>query len=98
MDTVAASDALKSRARAIRDEVAGAIRVALAEAAGRPPDDPDAHLASNLLLAIWATAFIHSHEVYRRQDDAAVAKTRFLAVIDQGTTGVMAAMAGTPYA
>ncbi len=98
VETVAASDALTARARAIRDEVADAIKEAFAETASLPRDDPDAHLAGHLLLAIWTTAFLQAHDVYRRQGNAVAAKTRFLAVIDQGTKGVTAAMAGTPYA
>jgi AcrR family transcriptional regulator len=98
VETVAASDALKARARAIRDEVADAIKEVFAETAGRPGDDPNAHLAGNLLLAVWTTAFLQAHDLYRREGNAAAAKTRFLAVIDQGTMGVTAAMANTPYA
>ncbi|MBB5754984.1 TetR/AcrR family transcriptional regulator [Prosthecomicrobium pneumaticum] len=39
--TVAASETLKARARAIRDELAGLVAVELAGAAGHPPAGPD---------------------------------------------------------
>jgi hypothetical protein len=38
-----------ARARAIRDELAQVVMVALAENAGQEATDPDAHLAANLL-------------------------------------------------
>lgn len=96
--TVAASEALKARARAIRDEFAGALARAFADAADSPPADGDARLAGDLVLATWAAAFVQAHDVYRREDDVSAAKARFLAVIDRGLAGVTAAMAGTPYA
>jgi AcrR family transcriptional regulator len=98
VETVKASEALKARARAIRDEVVQSLSEALAEVVGRPPDDPDARLAASLLLATWTVAFAQAHEVFRRDEDAEAAKATFLAVVDRGTDGVAAAMAGTPYA
>lgn len=95
--TVTASEALKARARAIREDVAGALTNVLAEAVGRPPGDPDAQLTSNLLLAIWSTAFIQAHDVYRQSGNVAAAKARFLEVVDRGAAGIATAMAGTAY-
>jgi hypothetical protein len=71
--------------------------VALAESVGREPADPDAQLAASLLLATWSVAFIGAHRTFRRTRSAAKAKTAFLAVVDKGTIGLKAAMAGTPY-
>ena len=98
VETVAASEALKARARAIRDEVAGALSEALASVVDRPADDPDAQLAATLLLATWSVAFAQAHAAYRYSDDAETAKQTFLAVVEKGTKGVAAAMKGTPYA
>lgn len=61
VQTIAASEALKARARAIRDEVVQSIAVTLAVTAGRPEGDPDAHLAANLTLATWTVALTHAH-------------------------------------
>ena len=98
LGTIEASESLKARARAIRDELAQVVTAALSECAGRDPADPDARLAAGLLLATWAVAFIEAHRTFRRTQDTEEAKTVFLALVDKGTLGVKAAMAGTPYA
>jgi AcrR family transcriptional regulator len=96
--TIEGSETLKARARAIRDELAQVVAVALSECAGREPSDPAAHLAAGLLLAIWSVAFIQAHRAFGHRRDAAEAKALFLALVDKGTIGVKAALAGTPYA
>jgi AcrR family transcriptional regulator len=98
VETIAASDALKARARAIRDELAGDLAATLAETAGRPHDDADAHLAAHLILATWGAAFIQSHRLYRETRDPDAAEAMFLRTIDQGSIGVAASMAGTAFA
>lgn len=98
VETVASSDALKARARAIREDVAAALAKVLAEAVGRPPGDPDAQLTSNFLFATWTTAFLQAHDAYRKDGNVAAAKARFLEVVDRGTAGIAIAMAGTAYA
>jgi AcrR family transcriptional regulator len=98
VETIEASEALKARARAIRDEFAQFVTVLLAESVGREPNDPDAHLAAGLLLATWTIAFIQAHNAFRQKEDAEAAKAVFLAIVDRGTIGLEAAMAGTPYA
>jgi AcrR family transcriptional regulator len=92
------SETLKARARAIRDELAEVMTVALSECVGRDPGDPDAYLAAGLLLAAWTVAFIQAHRTFRKTRDTKQAKAAFLALIDKGTVGLKAAMAGTPYA
>jgi AcrR family transcriptional regulator len=96
--TIEGSETLKARARAIRDELAQVVTVALSECAGREPTDPDAQLAAGLLLATWSVAFIQAHRTFRKNRDSEEAKAAFLAIVDQGTIGLKAAMAGTPYA
>ena len=98
MATIAASVALQARARAIRDEIALVVRTALAESVGREVDDAGAHLASQLLLSTWSVALVQAHAAYARAGDAAAASRLFLAIVDKGTLGAAAAMAGTPYA
>lgn len=98
VETVGDSEALKARARAIRDELAGEVAAGLAACAGRAADDPDARLAAALLLAAWTAAFVEAHRVYRQGRDAGAARAALLAVIDRGARGLEAAMAGTPYA
>ncbi|MGK5063067.1 TetR/AcrR family transcriptional regulator [Janthinobacterium sp. LB3P112] len=96
--TIEASDTLKARARAIRDELAQVVAQALTECTGRAANDPLAHLAASLLLATWSTALIEAHRAFARHGDARQAKAGFLALVDQGHIGLNAAMAGTPYA
>lgn len=95
--TVAGSETLKARARAIRDELADLVAEALAEAAGRDPADPDARLAAGLLLAAWTVAYIEAHRTFRRTRNRGKANEAFLALVDKGAAGLKAAMAGTPY-
>jgi hypothetical protein len=72
--------------------------LALCECVGREPADPDAHLAADLLLATWTVALIQAHRTFRQRQDTKEAKAAFLAIVDKGTIGLKAAMAGTPYA
>jgi AcrR family transcriptional regulator len=96
--TIEASDTLKARARAIRDELAQVVAQALTECTGRDTHDPLAHLAASLLLATWSTALIEAHRAFRQHGDAQQAKAGFLALVDLGHAGLNAAMADTPYA
>jgi AcrR family transcriptional regulator len=98
IETIERSEALKARARAIRDELTHVVTLALAECAGREPTDPAAHLTAGLLLATWTVAFIEAHRTFRHSRDAKEARAVFLAMVDKGTVGLKAAMAGTPYA
>jgi AcrR family transcriptional regulator len=96
--TIEGSETLKARARAIRDELAQVVTVALAECVGRERTDPVAQLAAGLLLATWTVALIQAHGSYRQSRNKEQAKAAFLALVDRGTAGLRAAMAGTPYA
>jgi AcrR family transcriptional regulator len=98
IETIERSETLKARARTIRDELAQVVRVALSECVERGPDDSDAYLAAGLLLATWTVAFVQAHLTFRQTQDSEKAKAAFLAIVDKGTIGVKAAMAGTPYA
>src|SRR5580704_7647573 len=98
IETIEGSETLKARARAIRDEIAQVVTAALSECVGREPTDPDAQLAAGLLLATWTVALIQAHRIFRERRDARKAKAAFLAIVDKGTIGLKAAMAGTPYA
>ena len=96
--TIEGSPTLQARARAIRDELAQVVTVALAECVDREPTDPAAALAAGLLLATWTVALLQAHRTFRRKRGAEEAKAAFLALVDQGTVGLKAALAGTPYA
>jgi AcrR family transcriptional regulator len=95
--TIEGSETLKARARAIRDEITQVVAVALAESAGREDTDFAAQFAAGLLLATWSVALLQAHQAYRQTRDAAQANATFLALVDKGTLGLNAALAGTPY-
>jgi len=97
VETIKRSEALKARARAIRDELAHVVTLALAECVGQEPGDPDACLAAGLLVATWTVAFVHAHRTFRQSADTEDAKAAFLALIDKGSIGLKAALGGTPY-
>ena len=97
METILASEALKARARAIRDELTDMLTLALAKAAGCHLPDPAASLAASLLVATWGVAFLEAHRIFRERRNVEEANTALLAIVDQGARGVKAAMEGTPY-
>jgi AcrR family transcriptional regulator len=97
MRTILDSEALKARARAIRDELAEMLAVALAMTAGRKQPDPSATLAATLLVATWEVAFLEAHRIFRGGGDVKKANKAFLAIVDQGTRGVKAAVEGSSY-
>jgi AcrR family transcriptional regulator len=98
IETVERSETLKARARAIRDEIAQVVAVALCECVGAEHGDPTAQLAAGLLLGTWTVAFIVAHQTFRQSRNTEQANAIFLAIVDRGTVGLKAAMAGTPYA
>lgn len=98
IETIEGSETLKARARAIRDEIAQVVAEAMALSVKREAGDTDAMLAANLLLATWTVALVQAHQSFRQKQDAAEAKAVFLAIVDKGSMGIKAAMAGTVYA
>jgi AcrR family transcriptional regulator len=97
METVQASEVLKARARAIRDELTDMLTIALAKAAHRRQPDPSANLAASLLVATWEVAFLEAHRIFRQSRNIKKANAAFLAIIDQGTRGLECAVKGSPY-
>ena len=94
---IEASEVLKARVRALRDDYAQTVAMALAEAADRPADDPPARLAGAMSLAGWGIALIEGHQAYRRTRKVKDAQSALLAMVDRCHAGVAAALAGTPY-
>jgi AcrR family transcriptional regulator len=98
VETAQASEALKARARQMRDDFIRALAVALAEAVDRPSNDADAYLAAALITSAWSTAFVQSHAEMSETGDLDAAKGTFLALVDRGVRGTHAALYDTPYA
>lgn len=98
VEVALASEALKARARQMRDDFVRALAVVLADAADRPHDDPDAYLAAGMIATAWSTAFTQGNEIFGRTRDADQANRIFVSLIDRGVRGTEAALAGTAYA
>ena len=98
MATLQASEALKARARSIRDELTDVLAAALVRSVKCAHPDPIAGLAASLLVATWTLALTEAHRSFRENQDRNEANRCFLELIDRGTKGVKAALEGTPYA
>ena len=98
IETIVSSETLRDRARELRDELAQVVTASLAESVGRDQSDSSAELAAGLLLATWTVALVQARRTLQRSGDVHEAQATFLALIDQGATGLSAAMNGTPYA
>lgn len=98
LETIATSDALKNRARSLRDELSEFLAETLAADVGREVTDPDAFMAASLMLSTWVAARVLAHRAFLSHRDADLARATFLNGIDKGYKGVCAAMTGTPYA
>ena len=97
IDVIEGSETLKARARAIRSELSDVLAAALADSVGRDGADADAQLAAGMLLATWTVALVHAHRTFRDSRDTAAASAAFLAIVDKGSVGLRAALAGTSY-
>ncbi|QYE33549.1 TetR/AcrR family transcriptional regulator (plasmid) [Polymorphobacter sp. PAMC 29334] len=98
VETALASEALKARARQMRDDFIRALAAVLGEAADRSSDDAVAYLAAGLIASAWTTAFVRAHAQLSETGNAEAAKGTFLDLIDRGVRGTHAALADTPYA
>ncbi|WP_242147266.1 TetR/AcrR family transcriptional regulator [Sphingomonas sp. BAUL-RG-20F-R05-02] len=97
VETAQASEALKARARQMRDDFVHALAGVLADGVGRAADDLDAHLAAGLIATTWSIAFIRAHAELSVTGNIATATSIFLGLIDRGLSGTHAAMDGTPF-
>jgi hypothetical protein len=82
----------------MRDDFVKALADVMADAVDRPREDPDAHLAANMIAAVWSVAFSEAHELFGRTRDGNDANRIFLDLINRGTAGIEAALVGTAYA
>uniref|UniRef100_UPI0035CA9457 TetR/AcrR family transcriptional regulator n=1 Tax=uncultured Sphingomonas sp. TaxID=158754 RepID=UPI0035CA9457 len=94
VETAQASEALKARARQMRDDFVRALAMVLADALERPADDPDAHLAAGMIAATWSIAFTRAHAKLSASGNVEAAKSLFLDLIDRGVIGTDAALEG----
>lgn len=97
LNAVQASDALKSRALAIRQELTDLLTACLSESAGRKAPDAAATLAASLLIATWVVASLEAHRVFGKSHSVKKSNEAFLTLVDQGVAGAKAAVSGTLY-
>lgn len=97
LETIQASEVLKARARAIRDELSDMLATALAKAAKCRSPDPAAHLVAAVTVVTWEVAFLEAHRVFHRTRNIKKANLAFLEIVDQGSRGLTAAVEGSPY-
>jgi AcrR family transcriptional regulator len=98
LEAIQASEALKARARAIRDELTDALTNSLVKSANRRLPDPAAGLAASLLVATWVVAALEAQRIFRESRDVEKSNMAFLTMVDKGVKGVKVAVEGTPYA
>lgn len=87
--TLAASEALKSRARAFRDEMAEDIHLGLIDALDRAPTDPAPALAASLIVAGWSTAYSEALKAFARGKNSKSAQLLFLSLVDTSTAAAL---------
>jgi AcrR family transcriptional regulator len=97
VEVALASEALKARARQMRDDFVRALAAILADAVNCPHDDPNAYLAAGMIATVWSAAFTQGNEVFGRTRDLDQANRTFIALIDRGICGTEVALAGTAY-
>lgn len=97
VETTLASEALKARARQMRDDFVHALAALLAEEVDCPQDDAEAYLGATLITSTWSIAFARAHALLSETGDAAAARRTFLTLVDRGTAGTRAALSGTRY-
>ena len=98
METIEKSETLRARARAARDELAHTLAKLMKDGEIQEDRDPKALLAAALFMTTWTVAVTHAHSVFHKSRKTEDANAAFLALIDQGVSGLKAAMKGTPYA
>jgi len=104
IDTLLTSETLKSRARALRDEVTADIRRDLARALEATPQksarqddlsesgltlDAALSLCASVLVASWVTAFTEAQRHFGATGNSASARSLFLCLVDKGSTAAL---------
>nr|WP_248149079.1 TetR/AcrR family transcriptional regulator [Stenotrophomonas indicatrix] len=92
--TVAQSAVLVAHARQLQALLTDDLAQLMAESAGRPVGDADARLGATMLMASMVAAYEHGLRVLPCGGDP---RQAMLPLIVRGATGVLVALAGTPY-
>ncbi|MBY6281053.1 TetR/AcrR family transcriptional regulator [Stenotrophomonas maltophilia] len=92
--TVADSPVLVAHARRLQAQLADDLALLMASAVGRPADDAEARLGAAMLLASMVAAYQGGLASQQEGEDP---RQAMLQLIVRGGTGVLVALAGTPY-
>lgn len=92
--TVADSPVLVAHARRLQAQLTNDLAQLMADAAGRPVDDAEARLGAGMLMALMVAAYEKGLASQRHGEDP---REAMLQLIVRGATGVLVALAGTPY-
>jgi AcrR family transcriptional regulator len=92
------SDALRARARELRDEAEAELAKLLAEVAGTGEPDPIARLLGAMIVDAWRVAYAESLKKHRSGRPSAEVHAEFLELLDRGLGMVALAARGTPWA
>ena len=98
MQTIEKSETLRARARASRDELAHSLAEAMKDGEILVSTDPGVLLAAALFVTTWTVAVTHAHSVFQRSRKTEDANAAFLALVDQGVSGLKAALKSKRYA
>ena len=85
---------LVAHARRLQAQLADDLAQLMADAAGRPAQDAEARLGAAMLLASMVAAYESGLASQQRGEDP---RQAMLQLIVRGGTGVLVALAGTPY-
>jgi hypothetical protein len=97
LNAVQSSDALKSRALAIREELTDLLTSGLSESIGRKAPDTAANLAASLLVATWVVASLEAHRIFVNSRNVKKSNEAFLTLMDQGVVGTKVAVSSSLY-
>ncbi|CCP12205.1 HTH-type transcriptional regulator betI [Stenotrophomonas maltophilia SKK35] len=92
--TVAASPVLVAHARRLQAQLSDDLAQLMADAAGRPASDAEARLGAGMLMASMVAAYEKGLASQQHGEDP---REAMLQLIVRGATGVLVALAGTPY-
>ncbi|WP_369039100.1 TetR/AcrR family transcriptional regulator [Stenotrophomonas maltophilia] len=95
--TVADSPVLVAHARRLQAQLTDDLAQLMADAAGRAADDAEARLGAAMLMASMVAAYEQGLASQRRAEDPRDPRGAMLQLIVRGATGVLVALAGTPY-
>jgi AcrR family transcriptional regulator len=95
--TAEQSDALRARAREMRETLVCELATMIADSIGQSRRDALARLLAELLVTAWHVAYVEGLRVYRTGARSAVVRAAFGDLLERGFVAASAAARGTPY-